>query len=203
MPAIPPTASAGQQSSTRETYLNQGKEQPVSHGSSLARTNARNQPQCKTAGDTHITITCRYKAIHASANQGGPHIALNRFVVSFSTNDESLMRVDLTFTNEDTKPILEARTIYLAIDDAANHNYLRRILPQVDFRNLAPDKPRTYSDRLLAGSFRPGDYTFHLWIPSPEPSRKFSSADNFLLSSAGVPNPATGLNTLAEFTVRR
>jgi hypothetical protein len=169
------------------------------------RTSPSAKPLCKTIEEDPITITCEYAATLASRpeKQRQPRIVLNRFVVSFNAHDESVMSVELTFTNEDTKPILDARTVNLAIDDGANHNYLRRTLPQVDFRTLAPGKSLTYSDRLLAGSFPPGHYMFHLSIPNPDSSRKFNSNDNLLLSSEGVPNPATGLNTLAEFTVRR
>lgn len=113
------------------------------------------------------------------------------------------MRIDLTFTNEDTQPIHDTCFVNISIDDEAHHNYLRRPLPQVNLRTLAPGKSVTYSDRLLAGSFPPGHYIFQLSITSPSSSRKVNSTDNLLLSSEGVPNPATGLNTLAEFTVRR
>jgi hypothetical protein len=111
------------------------------------------------------------------------------------------MLVELMFTNEGTLPIMEGRPVYLAIDDDTGHNYLRRLLPHVDFSELAPGEPLTFSDHLLVGAFRPGHYTIELWIPDPDPSLKFKSVHNFLVSSEGVGNPTTRLNILAEFTV--
>jgi hypothetical protein len=163
------------------------------------------KPLCKTVQEERITITCNYAAAAASQQDKNrrPRIVLNRFEVSFNPNDGDLMHIELTFTNEDTKPLLGTNTASLAIDDDMKRNYLRRELPQVDLRELAPGKSLTYSDRLLVGSFPPGHYTFHLYIPNPDPLLRLHFTDNLLLSSEGVPNPANGLNTLAEFTVRR
>jgi hypothetical protein len=160
---------------------------------------------CKTIEESQITINCTYVATPDKwqRRQQQPRIVLNRFVVSFDANEESVMRVELTLTNEDTKPIREARTLNLAIDDDADHNYLRRDLPGVNLGTLAPGKSLTYIDLLRVGSFPSGHYTFHLWIPSADPSQKFNFENNWLLSSEGVPNPADGVNRLAEFTVRR
>lgn len=124
-------------------------------------------------------------------------------MVSFDERNESMMLVQLTLTNEDAEPLLDARKVSLTIDDDANRNYLRRALPQVDLRKLAPGKSSTYSERFLAGAFSPGHYLFHLCISGPDSSRTVTSSNNLLLSSDGVPNLATGLNTVADFTVRK
>jgi hypothetical protein len=159
--------------------------------------------QCETAGKKEITIMCDYMATpHASSkNISTPRIVLNRLMISFKPNKESHMVVELTFTNEETARISDARTSYLAIDDDAGQNHVRRVLQQVDFRKLAPSQRLTFSDRLLVGSFRPGHYTIYLWIPNPDPALKFNPARNFLLSSLGVADTVTGLNTLARFSV--
>jgi hypothetical protein len=122
-------------------------------------------------------------------------------VITFEPTEESHMVVEMTFTNEGTTRIAEALTSYLTIDDDAGQNHVRRALPRVDFRELAPGQQLTFSVRLLVGSFRPSHYTVYLWIPSADPNLKFDSAHNLLLSSSGVGNPVTGLNTLARFTV--
>ena len=61
----------------------------------------------------------------------------------------------------------------------------------------------TFSEQLRVSAFPPGHYPIALWIPSSEPALKFNPARNFLISSAGVPDPRTGLNILANFTVQR
>lgn len=111
------------------------------------------------------------------------------------------MHVDLTFTNEGTTRISDALSAYLVIDDDAGQNRVRRVLQQVDFRKIAPRQRLAFSEWLLIGSFRPGHYTIYLWIPDPDPSLEFNAAHNFLLSSVGVADQQTGLNTLASFTV--
>jgi hypothetical protein len=113
------------------------------------------------------------------------------------------MRVELTFSNAGAAKMAEVRQMYLAVDDAEGHNYIRRPLPHADLRRLAPGEHQTFSDRLLIPALRPGSYIIHLWIPDPNPSLQFNSAHNFLLSSADVPDRKTGLNTLATFTVVR
>ncbi len=159
--------------------------------------------QCETSGRKEIKIMCEYAATpNGTSEDGTPtRIVLNRILISFEPTDESHMRVDLTFTNGGTTRISDAHTPYLVIDDEAGLNHVRRVLQQVDFRKIAPGQQLTFSNHLLIGSFRPGHYTIYLWIPDPDPSLKFSSAHNFLLSSVGVANPHTGLNTLAGFTV--
>jgi Domain of unknown function (DUF4832) len=158
---------------------------------------------CETAGKEEITIACSYTPTPHSASKdiNTPRIVLNRIMISFEPNAESHMVVQLTFTNEETARISDARTSYLAIDDDAGQNHVRRVLQRVDFRKLAPGQRLTFSDRLLVGSFRPGHYTIYLWIPNPDPALKFNPARNFLLSSLGVADTVTGLNTLARFSV--
>ncbi len=174
------------------------------HGQKTTRTKIASLQACKTVGrEKKIKITCNYRSVLPSGpkEQYVPRIVLNRSALSFKTNEESYLRIELTFTNESRARIRDTRAIYLAIDDDAGHNYLRRELRRVDFRRLDPGKALTVSDQLLAGALAPGHYVVHLWIPSPEPSLKFDPAGNLLLSSAGVPDPTTGLNTLAEFQV--
>jgi hypothetical protein len=156
-------------------------------------------------GKNEITITCDYTAIPSSELKGkrASFVVLNRSSISFRTNEESQMRVELTFTNAGATRIPDARMVYLALDDDAGHNYLRRNLPAVDFRTLEPGQPRTFSDTFLSGAFMPGRYTIHLWIPDPDSSLRFDPTHNLLLGSAGVPDPKTGLNTLAQFAVRQ
>jgi hypothetical protein len=160
---------------------------------------------CETTAKKEITITCEYTATPRSASKdiNAPRIVLNRIVLSFEPKEESHMLVELTFANGGTTPFLDFRTSYLSIDNDAGQNYLRRVLPQVDFRKLAPGQRLTFLDRLLVGAFPPGHYSIYLWIPNPDPALKFDPARNFLLSSVGVADPATGLNKLATFTVVR
>jgi hypothetical protein len=122
-------------------------------------------------------------------------------VLCFETNDESHMKIELTFTNQSAGPISDARTVFIAIDELGGKNHVRRPLPQVDMRKLAPHQTLTFSETLLSPAFPRGDYVVHLWIPSADPALKFDTAHNLLLSNVGVPDSVTGLNTLASFTV--
>ena len=158
---------------------------------------------CDTTGKNEITIACDYAETPAStANaEGEPRITLNRAEISFKTKVENSMRVELTFTNRSAVSDPEARSVYLSIDNDAGQNLVRRVLPHVDFRKLEPGKRVTFSDRLLIGVLRPGEYTVHLWIPSPDPALKFDPAKNLMLSNVAVPDKQTGLNTLATFAI--
>ncbi len=113
------------------------------------------------------------------------------------------MRVELTFTNGGKNAISEERSVYLAIDDDAGLNHLRRKLPSVDFRRLTPGQQLTFSETLLAPAFQAGHYTIQLWIPSADPSLEFDARHNFLLSNPGVADQKSGLNQLATFTAVR
>jgi hypothetical protein len=159
--------------------------------------------RCETAGRQQITIMCDYAATPRAPSDDGKttRIVLNRILISFEPTDESHMHVNLTFTNGGTTRISRAHTAYLVIDDDAGQNHVRRVLQQVDFRKIAPRQRLAFSEWLLISSFRPGHYTIYLWIPDPDPSLKFISSRNFLLSSVGVADPQTGLNALASFTV--
>jgi hypothetical protein len=170
-------------------------------GQRAATSTSSASPLCRAEGKEEITIRCNYTEAPRPISSGfdKPRIVLNRMVLSFKTDEDSYMLVELTFTNGSTVPI--TRTVYLAIDDDAGRNYMRRPLPQVDFRKIAPGEQLKFSDRLLAPALRPGHYTIQLWIPNPDPSLKFDPLHNFLLSNAGMANPATGLNKLAVLAV--
>jgi hypothetical protein len=181
------------------------KEQSKSHATVPTGNRSSSAPRCQTTGEEEIKITCNYTATPRSESGSKSHsrVALNRAVFSFQPNDASNMLAELTFTSMDSTPISDARTIYLAIDDDARNNYVRRALPSVDFRKLSPRKPVTFSEQLRVAAFPPGRYTIELWIPDPQASLKFIPAHNFLLTSMGVADPPTGLNILAKFTVAR
>ena len=162
-------------------------------------------PLCQTTSKSEVTITCKYAAMPRRTSNGpGEHrLLLDRFAVSFEASDESQMRVSLTFTNDGASSISEGRTVYLAVDDDAGRNYIRRALPHVDLRKIGPGGSLTFSDSFLVGVLAPGHYFFHLWIPSPDQRLKFDSRYNLLLASEGVPDASSGLNTLAEYAVER
>jgi hypothetical protein len=160
-------------------------------------------PQCEIVETSALTITCAYAAASTVGADGRavPRIILNRTVISFVPSDESQMRVELSFTNGSGNKIADQRTVYLAIDDERGENHMRRPLPHVDFTQLEPGKLTKFLETLVAPAFTPGQYTVSIWIPSTDSNSKFDPTHNFLLSSAGVSVPATGLNTLAKFTV--
>jgi hypothetical protein len=159
--------------------------------------------KCDVTGITKITITCDYTPASRDANtpDAVPRIVLNHAVLSFETNDESHMKIELTFTNQSAAPISEARIVFVAIDELGGKNHVRRPLLQMDLRKLAPHQTLAFSETLLSPAFPRGDYVVHLWIPSADPALKFDTAHNLLLSNVGVPDSVTGLNTLASFTV--
>jgi len=164
----------------------------------------RTGPRCQITGKDVITITCTYTATPRAARTSKRDlgVALNRAKLSLKTDDANDMQVELTFTNTGSAQIADALTVYLAIDDDAANNYVRRVLPSVDFRKLTHGTPLSFSETLRIAAFPPGHYTIHLWIPDPDPALKFDPAHSFLLSSVGVANPATGLNVVAHFTVQ-
>jgi hypothetical protein len=160
--------------------------------------------QCATTGTYELTITCAYTpASPAGAdNRTAPRIILNRVVLSFNTSDESQMRIEITLSNDSGSKITERRTAYLAIDDDKGLNHLRRPLPHVDFTKLEPGRPMKFQETLLTPTFVAGAYTISIWIPATDPASKFDPAHNFLFSSKGVPDLATGLNQIAKFTAK-
>lgn len=169
------------------------------------QTKSSSSPHCDIAGAKAITITCHYSAspVDDPGSNREPRIVLNDAVLSFKTRDDNYMHVALTFTNDGKNAISDAHPVYLAIDDEAGNNYIRRLLPHVDFRSLLPGVQQTFSERLLAPALQPRRYIARLWIPNPDPSLKTDPAHNFLLSSAGVPDSESGLNLIANFSVTR
>jgi len=158
-------------------------------------------PHCETTGTGKITISCTYTAIPVAGSVEGatPRVVLNRAVISFGPWHESHMHVELEFTNDSGRKIVEQRTVYLAIDDPEGQNHMRRPLPSVDFTKLDFGKPSKFEETLLAPAFQPGPYTISLWVPSNDPAIKFDATHNFLLSSEEVPDSQTGLNRIATF----
>lgn len=160
-------------------------------------------PTCETSGTDEITITCNYTGTPHTPSEDRTisRLVLNRAVISFDPTDEGILHLELTFTNEGGGRIFETRQVYFAIDDDQRRNYVRRVLTKVDFSKFEQGERRTFSQQLLVAIFRSGHYTIHLWIPDPDPAIKFNAANAFLLSSVGVADPTTGLNTLADFSV--
>jgi hypothetical protein len=160
-------------------------------------------PQCAAIGTNEITITCAYTADSSVGvdSRTAPRIILDRAVISFVPSNESHMNVEMTFTNDSGSKIADQRMVYLAIDDKRGENHMRRSLSHVDFTKLDPGKQTKFQETLLTPAFSPGPYIVSIWIPSTDPSLKFDRAHNFLLSSNGVPDPTTGLNQIAKFTV--
>jgi len=168
----------------------------------LAMQQAPGAPQCDTKGSGEITITCSYSPeSHGSEQIAGPRITLDHASLSFDTDQDSHMKIGLTISNHGSAAISEARTVYIAIDGADGKNLMRRALPSVDLGKIAPRQTVDFSESLLSPAFRPGTYAIHLWIPSSEASLKFDPSHNLLLDNIGVPDSATGLNTVATFTV--
>ena len=160
-------------------------------------------PKCETAGANGITITCNYTGTPRvpSDAKGSSRLVLNRAVISLDPTEEGNLHLELTFTNEGEGRMFENRQVYFAIDDDHARNYVRRVLTKVDFSKLAQGERRTFSEALLVAIFPSGHYIVHLWIPDSDPAMKFNAANAFLLSSVGIADPASGLNTIADFTV--
>ena len=161
------------------------------------------QPNCQVKGSGKIDISCDYKPLPETSNRAAdvPRIALNHAALSFVTNDDNWATVDLAFTKLDNSPVTEARPVYIEFDDDAGNNFIRRLLPSVDFRGLSTGKKAEFSEHLRIGALRPGHYWLALWIPSPDPNLKFKSEQNFLISSVGVPDHKNGLNIITGFSV--
>ena len=157
---------------------------------------------CTAAGEAKIVIRCAYTATPRPSSEShvDPRIVLNRAELSFSADEESWMVVDLTFTNDGPLRPSSNLTAYLAIDDEQGSNYLRRPLPAIALHRLAAGHRGSFSDRLLAPALRPGNYILHLWIFDKAPSDPESHT--LLLSSSGVSDLKSGVNTLATLEVR-
>lgn len=161
------------------------------------------EPKCQNTYDKNeVAISCEYVGIALSQKQAVPRIELNHASLSFDTREDDYLAGKLVFTNRSERSISEKHDVYLEIDDPSGTNYIRRLLPSVDFRKLAPGQPVEFSIRFLSAAFVPKRYIIYLWIPSLDPSLKFKAANNFLISSAGVPDSLSGLNKIAEFTAR-
>ena len=195
------TISPGRDSDQRQTgfvYSRQNSPQSTPHKAEIS-------PQCETTGTKEIIISCSYTPSPRGASdpKDVARIVLNHAELSFEPNHESHMLVELEFTNVGGSSITSAPTVYLAIDDDTGRNVIRRVLPDVDLARLGAGERLTFSDRFLVGAFPGGRYTISLSIPDSEPSRKNVPAYNMLLCSAGVPDPTTGLNTVAHFSLAR
>jgi hypothetical protein len=193
------------QDRTRQVFLETGKMQSAPGAALDSRNESSTSPHCDITGTKAIRITCHYtpSPVTYPGNNREPRIVLNDATLSFKTRDDNYMHVVLTFTNDGKNVISDAHPVYLAIDDEAGNNYVRRLLPHVDFRSLLPGIQQTFSERLLAPALQPRPYIARLWIPNPDPSLKTDPAHNFLLSSAGVPDSESGLNLVAKFSVTR
>lgn len=163
---------------------------------------AASEPKCQSTYEkSGVAISCDYVGIALSQKQAAPRVELNHASLSFDTREDNYLAGKLVFTNRSERSISEKRDVYLEIDDPSGANYIRRLLPAVDFRKLTPGQPVEFSIRFLSAAFVPRRYVIYLWIPSLDPSLKFKPANNFLISSAGVADPASGLNKVAEFAV--
>jgi len=182
-----------------------GQEQPASSAAVPVPVESANAPHCEILGTEEIKITCTYTPTPRPAPSGKDkfRIVLNRAALSFGTVRDSYMDIDLTFTNEGASPISRPPVVTLAVDDEAGHNIVRRVLPKVDLSKLSPGVPVTFSERLLIGGFRAGQYTISLAIPNPDPSLKNNPARNILLSNEGIADSTIGLNTIAHFAAGR
>lgn len=157
---------------------------------------------CHAEGKMEISLACDYsEGPDGSARNGEPRIVINRAKLWFGAKEDSKMRVELTFTNTSKRAFWENRAVYIAIDDESGENHLRRLLPSVDFRKLAPGTPITFNETLRAPAFQPGRYFILLWIPSSDPALKFEVTHDFRLANTGVADENSGLNRIATFTV--
>jgi hypothetical protein len=159
--------------------------------------------RCETSGRNEISISCDYIVSEIVSKKSEPVIVLKHASITFEANHESHLHVELTFTQLGTTRFVVDRTIYFAINGESGENYVRRVLPHLDFRKLTPGVTATFSDEFLAPALRPGRYLVQLWIPDPNPSLKFDAAHSFLLSNVEVPNQTTGLNTIAAILILR
>jgi len=161
------------------------------------------EPRCTIAGKREISIACDYSPAPAgsAAHDGDPLIALNHAELSFKTKGDHWVKLALTFTRLNDSPLAESRLVYIEIDDENGRNFIRRPLPAVNLAGLAVGQPVRFEQWLLFPALQPGHYRIKLWIPSNDPALKFKAAHNLLIGSVGVPDPKSGLNMIAAFTV--
>lgn len=162
-------------------------------------------PQCEVTQAEEMTILCTYAP--APPPSSGPkdavRIVLNRAKLSFETDHESHMLVELEFTNEGRTRLLSVPTLSLAIDGDTGRNLVRRGLPHVDLSKIQSGERLGFSDRFLVGAFPSGHYTISLLISNSGSSPGSNPANLILLSNSGVADASTGLNRIADFTVKR
>jgi hypothetical protein len=163
------------------------------------------QPRCRVTGTREIAVACDYTALAVDSAQAAsePLIALNHAELQFKTKDDNWMSLELRFTKLNSIPISEAHRVYIAIDDDSGHNFIRRPLPSVNLASLVPGQPAEFKERLVFPALRPGHYQIKLWIPSVDPSQMFNAAHNLLVSSFGVADEKSGMNTISAFSVTR
>ena len=165
----------------------------------------KSAPRCEITMGEEITISCDYTPSVRNESELKPaaRIVLNHATLSFKLHDESYMLVELEFTNEGQSSMSFTPEVFLAIDNDKGGNVVRRVLGHVNLANLRAGQRATFSERFLVGAFPGGNYTISISIPDPDPARKNLPAYNMLLASAGVPDPRTGLNTVAHFSVAK
>ena len=170
-----------------------------------ASTQPETKPRCQVTGTREIAVACDFTALPADPAQvaSEPLIALNHAELQFKTRDDNWMSLELRFTKLNSTPISEAHRVYIAIDDDSGHNFIRRPLPSVNLAGLIPGKAAEFKERLLFPALRPGHYQIKLWIPSVDPSLMFNATHNLLVSSFGVADEKSGLNTISGFSVTR
>ena len=170
-----------------------------------ASTQPETQPRCQVTGTREIAVACDFTALPVDSAQAAsePLIALNHAELQFKTRDDNWMSLELRFTKLNSIPISEVHRVYIAIDDDSGHNFIRRPLPSVNLASLVSGRPADFKERLLFPALRPGHYQIKLWIPSVDPSLMFNAAHNLLVSSFGVADEKSGLNTISGFSVTR
>jgi hypothetical protein len=155
---------------------------------------------CQAATAKELVLDCSYRA-GTGEFVSAPHLRLIHALLSFEVKGENYMSLSLQISNEDTFRLAERRTVFIEIDDANGSNYLRRPLTHTDLGLVGPGETRTFSEKLLVGSLRPGDYIIYLWIPSSENGQTYNSNRSLLLGGENVASPDKGLNELAQFKV--
>jgi len=113
------------------------------------------------------------------------------------------MSLELKLTKLDETAIADEHLVYLAVDDDAGNNFIRRPLPSVKLSGLSPGKTSEFKEHLLFPGLQPGHYRISLWIPRADPALKFKAEQNLLLSSYGVADQKSRLNAIASFSVAR
>jgi hypothetical protein len=197
LPGLAAKRGAGARTVSQGGQGESGGQRPVGAAAGLG-----SRVACDRTGESELTIACGYGGAEGDGEQNGePLIAIERFVISFHPKSEGPMRVELAFSNRGKSAMKQARAVYMAIDDDEGNNYLRRELKLVDLDEVDPGESVTFSEQLLSAAYMPGHYVVHLWIPNPDPALKFNPRYNTLLANAGISDAASGLNTIAGFTV--